>query len=191
MKQITKVGRSFIDNIKSYIIMGLIVVLVPSFALGQNFFQPQENGNKPTEKVVPNEPTEKVVPNEPVEKVVPNEPAEKVVPVVPKVTLPRVAGAIPYGTIFVLKKPITCNDTPVIKNFIENMNGMIPITIGVDKNPMGVITSLIQLYTNPTTYTFAVVEHFAIKKSCIIFQGHDFDIILPERYSPDAPKSER
>ena len=173
MKQTTKVGRSFIDNIKSYIIMGLIVVLVPSFALGQNFLQPQENENKPTEKVVPNEPTEKVV------------------PVVPKVTLPRVAGAIPYGTIFVLKKPITCNDTPVIKNFIENMNGMIPITIGVDKNPMGVITSLIQLYTNPTTYTFAVVEHFAIKKCCIIFQGHDFDIILPERYSPDAPKPER
>ena len=182
MKQITKVGRSFIDNIKSYIIMGLIVVLVPSFALGQIFFQPQENGNKLTEKVVPNEPTEKVVPNEP---------TEKIVPVVPKVTLPRVAGAIPYGTIFELKKPVTCNDTPVIKNFIENMNGMIPITIGVDKNPMGVITSLIQLYTNPTTYTFAVVEHFAIKKSCIIFQGHDFDIILPERYSPDAPKPER
>ena len=170
MKQITKVGRSFIDNIKSYIIMGLIVVLVPSFALGQIFFQPQENGNEPTEKVVPNEPTEKVV------------------PVVPKVTLPRVAGAIPYGTIFVLKKPINCNDTPVIKNFIENMNGMIPITIGVDKNPMGVITSLIQLYTNPTTYTFAIVEHFAIKKSCIIFQGHDFDIILPERYGLAAPK---
>ena len=170
--QITKVGRSFIDNIKSYIIMGLIVVLVPSFALGQNFLQPQENENKPTEKVVPNEPTEKVV------------------PVVPKVTLPRVAGAIPYGTIFVLKKPITCNDTPVIKNFIENMNGMIPITIGVDKNPMGVITSLIQLYTNPTTYTFAVVEHFAIKKSCIIFQGHDFDIILPERYGRGPSKPE-
>ena len=161
MKQTTKVGRSFIDNIKSYIIMGLIVVLVPSFALGQIFFQPQENGNEPTEKVVT---------------------------VVPKVALPRVAGAIPYGTIFVLKKPVTCNDTPVIKNFIENMNGMIPITIGIDKNPMGVITSLIQLYTNPTTYTFAIVEHFAIKKSCIIFQGHDFDIILPERYGLAAPK---
>ena len=173
MKQITKVGRSFIDNIKSYIIMGLIVVLVPSFALGQNFFQPQENGNKPTEKVVP------------------NEPIEKVVPVVPKVAPPRIAGTIPYGTIFVLKKPVTRNDTPVIKTFTENMNGMVPITIGVDKNPMGVITSLIQLYTNPTTYTFAIVEHFAIKKSCIIFQGHDFDIILPERFSLAGPKPER
>ena len=166
--QITKVGRSFIDNIKSYIIMGLIVVLVPSFALGQIFFQPQENGNKPTEKVVPNEPTEKIV------------------PVVPKVTLPRVAGAIPYGTIFVLKKPVTCNDTPVIKNFIENMNGMIPITIGVDKNPMGVITSLVQLYANPITEKFVIVEHFVISKSCIIFQGHDFDMILPERFGPGS-----
>ena len=153
--------------------MGLIVVLVPSFALGQNFFQPQENGNKPTEKVVPNEPTEKVM------------------PVVPKVAPPRIAGAIPYGTIFVLKKPVTCNDTPVIKNFIENMNGMVPITIGVDKNSMGAITSLVQLYTNPITDTFAVVEHFAIKKSCIIFQGHDFDIILPKRFSFAGPKPER
>ena len=103
-------------------------------------------------------------------------------PVVPKVTLPRVAGAIPYGTIFVLKKPITCNDTPVIKNFIENINGMMPITMGTDKNQMGVITSLVQLYANPITEKFVIVEHFAISKSCIIFQGHDFNIILPERY---------
>jgi len=157
MKQIAKAVQFFGDNLKFYIIVGLIVVFVPSFVLGQAFPQDRKNENKITEEVVP-----------------------KVPQVVP-----------PYGTIFMLNKPITCNDTPVIKNFIENMNGMIPITIGVDKNPMGVITSLIQLYTNPTTYTFAVVEHFAIKKSCIIFQGHDFDIILPERYSPDAPKPER
>ena len=67
-------------------------------------------------------------------------------------------------------------------NFIENINGMIPITIGTDKNPMGGIGSLVQVYANPITEKFAIVEHFAISKSCIIFQGDDFDIILPERY---------
>ena len=59
---------------------------------------------------------------------------------------------------------------------------MVPITIGTDRNQMGGISSLVQIYANPATENFAVVEHFAIQKSCIIFQGHDFDIILPERY---------
>ena len=161
MNQIAKIVQLFTNKLKSYIVMGFVLVLVPSFALSQNFAQNQENRNKPAEKIVPNI-------------------AAYTAPVGP-----------PYGAIFMMNKPVTCNDTPILKNYIQNMNGMIPITIGVDKNPMGVITSLIQLYTNPTTYTFAVVEHFAIKKSCIIFQGHDFDIILPERYSPDAPKSVR
>ena len=140
--------------------MGLIVVLVPSFVLGQDFSQDRKNENKITEEVVPK--------------------------------VPQVAP--PYGTVFMLNKPIACNDTPVIKNFIENINGMVPITIGTDKNQMGVITSLVQLYANPITDTFVVVEHFAIAKSCIIFQGDNFDIILPERYyrpQDGAKRSER
>ena len=152
MKQIAKAVQFFGDNLKFYIIVGLIVVLVPSFVLGQAFPQDRKNENKITEEVVP-----------------------KVPQVVP-----------PYGTIFMLNKPITCNDTPVIKNFIENINGMMPITIGTDKNQMGVITSLVQLYANPITDTFVVVEHFAIAKSCIIFQGDNFDIILPERFGPGS-----
>ena len=152
MKQIAKAVQFFGDNLKSYIIVGLIVVLVPSFVLGQAFPQDRKNENKITEEVVPK--------------------------------VPQVAP--PYGTIFMLNKPITCNDTPVIKNFIENINGMIPITIGTDKNQMGVITSLIQLYVNPLSDIFAIVEHFAIAKSCIIFQGDNFDIILPERFGPGS-----
>ena len=152
MKQIAKAVQFFGDNLKSYIIVGLIVVLVPSFAMSQNLVPKQDNENKTTEEVVP------------------------------KVAPPRPNTVMPYGTIFMLKKPITCNDTPVIKNFIENINGMMPIIMGTDKNQMGVITSLVQLYANPITDTFVVVEHFAIAKSCIIFQGHDFNIILPERY---------
>ena len=161
MKQIARVIQFFTDKLKSYIVTGLFVVLVPSFALGQDFPQDRKNENKITEEVVPNEPTEKVV------------------PVVPKTAPPPTAAGIPYGTIFQLQKPIACNDTPVIQNFLENMNGMIPITMGTSKNPMGVITSLVQVYANPINDAFAIVEHFVIKKSCIIFQGHDFDIILP------------
>jgi len=152
MKQIAKAVQFFGDNLKSYIIVGLIVVLVPSFVLGQDFSQDRKNENKITEEVVPK--------------------------------VPQVAP--PYGTVFMLNKPIACNDTPVIKNFIENINGMMPITIGTDKNQMGVITSLVQLYANPITDTFVVVEHFAIAKSCIIFQGDNFDIILPERFGPGS-----
>ena len=67
-------------------------------------------------------------------------------------------------------------------NYIKEMNQMVPITMGTNRNGMGAIASLIQIYANPMTENFAVVEHFAIQKSCIVFQGHDFDIILPERY---------
>ena len=152
MKQIARAIQFLGDKLKSYIVVGLIVVFLPSFALGQNFPQKQDNENKLVEDVVP------------------------------EVTPPRAPGALPYGSIFMLNKSVACNDTPVIKNYIQNMNGMVPVTMGIDKNPMGVITSLVQLYANPVTENFAIVEHFTIQKSCIIFQGHDFDIILPDRY---------
>ena len=152
MKQIAKATQYFTDKLKSYIFVGLFVVLVPSFAMSQNLIPKQENENKLTESIVP------------------------------KVSPPASSGPMPYGTMFMLKKPIACNDTPVVQNFIENMNGMIPVTMGTDRNAMGGISSLVQLYANPETENFAIVEHFAVKKSCIIFQGHDFNIILPERY---------
>ena len=174
MKQITMAIRFLGDNLKSYIIVGFIVVLVPSFVLGQDFPQKPDNENKLVEDVVP-----KVAPPQPPS----SPPAEEVVP---KVTPPRAPGALPYGSIFMLNKSVACNDTPVIKNYIQNMNGMVPVTMGIDKNPMGVITSLVQLYANPITDTFVVVEHFAIAKSCIIFQGDNFDIILPERFGPGS-----
>ena len=87
----------------------------------------------------------------------------------------------PYGTIVMLQKPIACNDTDVVLNFIQNMGGMKPVTFGMDLNEMGAITSLIQVYANPTNKQFAILEHFAAQKSCILVQGHNFDIILPEK----------
>ena len=143
MKQIAKAIRYFTDKLKSYIVVGLVVVLIPSFAVSQNLAP---------EKVVPT------------------------------VELPNAFEQPPYGTIFMLQKPVACNDTPMVKNYIQSIGGMVPVTMGTDKNPMGGISSLVQLYANPITEKFVIVEHFAISKSCIIFQGDDFDIILPKRY---------
>ena len=155
MKQIARDIRYFTDKIKSYIAVGLIVVLVPSFTAAENLFPKKETENIPTEK------TEKVV---------------------PETKLPETTGPPPYGTIFILQKPVACNDTAVLMNYIKEMNQMVPITMGTNRNGMGAIASLVQIYANPMTENFAIVEHFAIQKSCIVFQGHDFDIILPERY---------
>ena len=163
MKQIARVIQSSIDNIKSYIIIGLIVVLMPSFAVGENLFPKKETENIPTV------PTENVV---------------------PKMQPPQTEGPPPYGTIFMLNKPVACNDTSVLMNYIKGMNGMVPITMGLSKNPMGAIVSLVQVYANPISEQFAVVEHFAIQKSCIIFQGQNFDIILPDRYYEGPAKND-
>ena len=84
----------------------------------------------------------------------------------------------PYGTILMVQKPITCNNTIVLENYIENMSGMMPITFGTSINQMGAITSLIQVYANPVNNQFAVVEHFATRKSCILTQGHNFEMLV-------------
>ena len=156
MKQIVRAIRYFTDKLKSYIVMGLFVVLIPSFAISQN--------------LIPNQKTD--------EKIVPN------------VSPPGTSDKPPYGTIFMLNKPVACNDTPVLMNYLKGINGMVPLTMGTSKNPMGAILSLVQVYANAVTEKFAVVEHFAIQKSCIIFQGHDFDIILPDRYYEGPTKDD-
>ena len=85
----------------------------------------------------------------------------------------------PYGTVVTIQKPVRCNDTPVVKNYVQNTGGMAPVTFGTTLNEMGAITSLIQVYTNPMNKRFAVVEHFATQKSCILTHGNGFEIILP------------
>ena len=91
----------------------------------------------------------------------------------------------PYGTIVMMQKPVSCNDTPIVENYIENTGGMTPITFGTTLNEMGGVMSLIQMYANPINKQFAVVEHFATQKSCIITHGSDFDIILPAQKVPN------
>ena len=90
MKQTVKATLSFIDKLKSYIVVGLILVFVPSFTVAENLFPKKETENIPTEN------TEKVL---------------------PKTEPPKTSGPPPYGTIFMLNKPVACNDTPVAVSY--------------------------------------------------------------------------
>mgnify|MGYP001334248491 FL=1 len=85
----------------------------------------------------------------------------------------------PYGTVVTIQKPVNCNDTPVVKKYVQITGGMAPVTFGTNLNQMGAITSLIQMYANPVNKQFAVVEHFATQKSCILTQGHNFEMLVP------------
>ena len=85
----------------------------------------------------------------------------------------------PYGTVVMMQKQVKCNDTPVIKNYVQTTGGMTPVTFGTNLNEMGAIVSLIQVYANPVNKRFAVIEHFATQRSCILTHGSGFDIILP------------
>ena len=90
----------------------------------------------------------------------------------------------PYGTVLMTQKPVSCNDTLIVKNHIQNTGGMTPLTLGTNLNEMGAITSLIQVYANPINKRFAIIEHFATQRSCILTHGNDFEIILPQQEAP-------
>ena len=106
----------------------------------------------------------------------------KVVPPITPNPLSNQNQEAPYGTVLMTQKTVSCNNTPVIQNYIQNMGGMAPITFGTNLNQMGAITSLIQMYANPINKQFAVVEHFATQKSCILTQGHNFEmLVMPEQ----------
>ena len=91
----------------------------------------------------------------------------------------------PYGTVVMIQKPVSCNDTLIVKNYIQNTGGMTPITFGTNLNEMGAITSLIQVYANPINKRFVIIEHFATKKSCILSHGNDFEIMLLRQEIPN------
>ena len=91
----------------------------------------------------------------------------------------------PYGTVVTIQKPVSCNDTPIVKNYIQTTGGMAPVTFGLNLNSMGAITSLIQVYANPLNKRFAVIEHFATQKSCILTHGNGFEIVLPPQEVPN------
>ena len=104
-------------------------------------------------------------------------PNQEVIPVPPVVQpkMPVLPNAPrPHGQIFTAHKPMQCNDTDVIENYIKNKFGQVPFTWGLNYNPMGAPNLMTIIYINPMTRTFSVVEHNVHKVSCIVNTGESF-----------------
>ena len=158
MRQMEWVGQ-FLTKRKFIFFLTAIFLFIPTVACAQVIESPDEQVEAPAESLWPER-------NEVVPPITPNPFANK-------------NQEAPYGTVLMTQKTISCNNTPVIENYIQNMGGMAPVTFGTNLNQMGAITSLIQMYANPVNKQFAVVEHFATQKSCILTQGHNFEMLVP------------
>ena len=158
MRQIIRAVQSFISKRKFILLLGSIFLFAPSVACAQVIQSPNEQSETMLEPFWPeqNKNTPKSLNNQ----------------------------GPPYGTVVMIQKPVRCNDTPVVKNYIQNTGGMTPLTLGTNLNEMGAITSLIQVYANPINKRFAIIEHFATQRSCILTHGNDFEIILPQQEAP-------
>ena len=97
-------------------------------------------------------------------------PPEKVPPVVNR-------GQRPYGAIFQMSKRVRCNDTPVVEKFITEGYKEIPLTIGVLRNKMAIITNIFMVYVHPKTRAFSIVEHAATGISCILAEGTELELM--------------
>ena len=82
-----------------------------------------------------------------------------------------------YGQIFQMMKPMMCNDTAVVENYIHNRFGEKELAYGLNFNQMGMQSMLTVFYLNPTSRTFSIVEHSAGGLSCILGQGVTFDVL--------------
>jgi len=149
----------FLTKRKFIFFLVTVCLFIPTVACAQVIESPDEQVEAPAESLWPER-------NEVVPPITPNPFANK-------------NQEAPYGTVLMTQKTISCNNTPVIENYIQNMGGMAPVTFGTNLNQMGAITSLIQMYANPMNKRFAVVEHFATQKSCILTQGHNFEMLVP------------
>ena len=161
MRQMDWVSQ-FLTKRKFILFLASVFLLIPTVACAQVIASPDEQAETSPESLWPeqNKITPPIVQN--LQNLLNNQNQEP-----------------PYGTVVTIQKPVRCNDTPVVKNYVQNTGGMAPVTFGTTLNEMGAITSLIQVYTNPMNKRFAVVEHFATQKSCILTHGNDFEIILP------------
>jgi hypothetical protein len=83
----------------------------------------------------------------------------------------------PYGQVFQMMKPMSCNDTEVIKDYIKGSANEDPLAYGINYNYMGFPNLLTMLYINPQMQTFSIVEHTSTGLSCILGQGVGFQVL--------------
>ena len=165
MKQIIRAVQLFITKRKFILFLGAVFLFVPTVICAQVIKPPDEQAETVLESLWPEQ--------------------EQVTPSTQPNPIANQNQGAPYGTVVMMQKSVKCNDTSVIKNYIQNTGGMTPITFGTNLNEMGAITSLIQVYANPLNKRFVIIEHFATKKSCILSHGNDFEIMLLRQEIPN------
>jgi len=84
----------------------------------------------------------------------------------------------PFGAIIQGHKPVTCNDTKIVEKYITEGYKEIPAAMGIIKNKMGAITSVLILYVHPKTNAFSFVEHAATGMSCILAEGVNLEFLI-------------
>ena len=90
----------------------------------------------------------------------------------------------PYGQVFQMMKPMECNDTKVIKDYIKGSQNQDPLAYGLNYNYMGWPNLLTTIYLNPQMQTFTIVEHTSTGLSCILGQGVSFQILDESLLTP-------
>ena len=90
----------------------------------------------------------------------------------------------PYGQVFQMMKPMECNDTKVIKNYIKGSSNQDPLAYGLNYNYMGWPNLLTTIYLNPQAQTFTIVEHTSTGLSCILGQGLAFQLLDESLLTP-------
>ena len=76
-----------------------------------------------------------------------------------------------------MMKPMSCNDTKVVKEYIKGNANEDPLAFGLNYNYMGQPNLLTTIYVNPVMNTFSIVEHTADGLSCILGQGIAFQVL--------------
>lgn len=85
-----------------------------------------------------------------------------------------------FGQVYQMMKPMTCNDTEVVENYILHKFGEKPFTYGLNYNIMGAANILTVVYVNPQSRSFSIVEHGAMGQSCILGQGLSYEYLDEE-----------
>ena len=111
-------------------------------------------------------------------------------------TTPPQEEKIPYGQMRQMAKPLVCNDSPVVRNWIKDSLNLVPFAMGLAKNQMDAISSVLNMYVSPIDGRFIIIESAASGYSCILFKGADLFIYgtgEEETFSmiPQEPKSDK
>ena len=105
------------------------------------------------------------------------EPPKAEIPVSPQRQAQR-----PYGMPVQIPISVICNDSKVIHSYIKEQHGEMVVAYGFKETKMNIAQIVVQIYVNPKTRKFTIVQHGIKGISCVILNGTDFDINF--KYAP-------